>query len=108
MRVGLGNAGLYFATILICGSGMGVSSGQEHGLIAKWSFQQDHGPTVSDSAGSAEGKIGGFYSYVQGVSGSGLRFDGYTTSVTIPEEKAPSIGTKGFTVSAWIALNTYP
>lgn len=104
----LNKFGSCVAIVLIYGLGMGVSSAQERGLIAKWSFHQDHGLTVSDSAGSAEGKIGGFYSYVQGVSGSALRFDGYTTSVTIPEEKAPSIGTKGFTISAWIALNTYP
>ena len=43
-----------------------------------------------------------------GVSGDALRFDGYTTSMTVPAHDAPVVGKNGFTVEAWVALNTYP
>jgi hypothetical protein len=94
--------------LLTCGLGISIPHAQERDLIAKWSFQRDQGETVPDSVHGAMGKIGGFYKYVQGVTGSALRFDGYTTSVTIPAREAPSVGTDGFTVEAWVALNTYP
>ncbi len=94
--------------LIIFGLGVGVPHAQESGPIAKWSFQQDRGTTVPDSVHGAQGEIGGSYKYVQGISGSALRFDGYTTSVTISRKEAPSVGTNGFTVSAWVALNTYP
>ncbi len=94
--------------LLVCGLGVGVLHAQERGLIAKWSFHGNQEDTVPESVHGAVGKIGGFYNYVAGVTGSGLRFDGYTTSVTIPAREAPSVGTDGFTVDAWVALNTYP
>src|SRR6185437_11447861 len=42
-----------------------------------------------------------------GVSGRGLRFDGYTTGVVREGKKAPRLK-DAFTVEAWVALNTYP
>jgi hypothetical protein len=54
-----------------------------------------------------EDKVGGFYKYVPGVSGNGLRFDGYTTSVVRKAESAPKLH-GSFSVAAWIALDTYP
>jgi len=94
--------------LLTCGMGAGVLHAQERSLIARWSFQQDQGGTVRDSMHGADGKIDGFYRYVRGATGDALRFDGYTTSVTIPAKKAPSVGASGFTVDALVALNTYP
>ncbi len=104
----IGSIGSYAGVLLMCGLGAGVSHAQKSGLIAKWSFQQDQGDTVPDSVHNAQGKIGGLYKYVHGVTGSALRFDGYTTSVTVPAREATSVGTDGFTVDAWVALNTYP
>ncbi len=94
--------------LLMCALGVGFSRAQERGLIAKWSFQQDQGGTVLENVHGAKGEIDGFYKYVKGVTGTALRFDGYTTSVTIQAPEAPSVGTDGFTVDAWVALNTYP
>ncbi len=50
----------------------------------------------------------GEYAYVPGVAGDGIRFDGYTTSMTTPWQDADEGLSNGFTVQAWVALNTYP
>ena len=80
---------------------------QGEGVVAKWSFDETAGRVTRDSASGTEDKVGGFIKYLPGVSGSGLRFDGYTTSVTREGKKAPKLH-DAFTVEAWIALNTYP
>ncbi len=104
----IGKIGSCAGVLLMCGLGFGCLHAQESGLIAKWSFQQNQGDTVRDSVHGAQGRIDGFRAYVHGVTGSALRFDGYTTSVSIPAREAPSVGADGFTVDAWVALNTYP
>ena len=80
---------------------------QEGAPVARWSFENATGPAVRDTASGTEDKVGGFYQYVAGVSGNGLRFDGYTTSVVRKAENAPRLH-GSFTVEAWIALDTYP
>lgn len=94
--------------LLGCGLGITIPRAQEPGLIGNWSFHKTQADTVPDSVHGAAGKIDGFYDYVQGIKGDGLRFDGYTTSLTISRQQAPSVGADGFTVEAWVALNTYP
>ncbi len=54
------------------------------------------------------GTLGGYYTYVAGVSGDALRFDGYTTSMTVRSHDVTIAGRKDFTVEAWVALNTFP
>jgi hypothetical protein len=83
------------------------SYSQNQGLVAKWSFNEEPGAVTRDSVSGKEDKIEGFYKYVPGVSGSGLRFDGYTTSVIRNAANAPK-PSRAFTVEAWVALNTYP
>jgi hypothetical protein len=80
---------------------------QGQGLAAKWSFNSADGAMALESVSGARSKIGGYYKYVPGVEGTGLRFDGYTTSVTLEAKNAPKLNA-GFTVEAWVALNTYP
>jgi len=93
---------------LACGLTTNSSRAQEQGLIAKWSFHENQDATVHDGAGKADGTIGGFYSFLPGVSGAALRFDGYTTSITVSAKQAPQLSRDGFTVDAWIALDAYP
>jgi hypothetical protein len=52
--------------------------------------------------------LGGSYSYLPGVSGEALRFDGYTTRMTVKLPEGESAARNGFTIEAWVALNTYP
>jgi len=85
----------------------GRAFAQEGGPVARWSFDDAAGPTLRDPVSGVEDQVGGFYKYVAGVSGNGLRFDGYTTSVVRKAENAPRLH-GSFAVEAWIALDTYP
>ena len=80
---------------------------QDPGLMAKWSFEEVATPTAHDTASGLDDKVEGFYKYVAGVSGTGLRFDGYTTQVMRTAQKAPKLD-GAFSVEAWVALNTLP
>ena len=80
---------------------------QDAGPVARWSFDNVTGPVARDSVAGIDDKVGGFYKSVPGVSGNGLRFDGYTTSVVRKADAAPKIH-GSFSVEAWIALDTYP
>jgi hypothetical protein len=76
--------------------------------MSQWSFDRNQSAAPVDSNRGMTGKIDGYYTYVAGVSGDALRFDGYTTSMTVPTHGASIVGRNGFTVEAWVALNTYP
>lgn len=93
--------------ILVSGLFATVAHGQNQNLAAKWSFAKNQNATAIDTVHGVQAKIGGYYKYVPGVFGDGLRFDGYTTSMTVGS-RAFSLNPKGFTVEAWVALNTYP
>lgn len=80
---------------------------QVAGLVAKWSFNPSSSSATQESLSGAESQIKGYYKYVPGVEGDGLRFDGYTTSVVLDRKSAPQL-TTAFTIEAWVALNTYP
>jgi hypothetical protein len=77
-----------------------------------FSFAQSQGATPVDRMRGEKAALGGEYSYVPGVSGDAVRFDGYTTRMTVKvadaEQVGQAIGRNGFTVEAWVALNTYP
>ncbi len=80
---------------------------QSRGPVAKWSFDEAEGTTARNSATGAEDKISGFFKHVPGVSGDALQFDGDTTSVIESAKAVPQIS-KDFSVTAWIAVDTYP
>jgi hypothetical protein len=80
---------------------------QDPGLVARWTFDEAAGPTVLDSAGNIKDTIEGHCKFVPGVSGSGLKFDGYTTRVVRKGRQAPRLR-ESFTMEAWIALAALP
>ena len=75
---------------------------------ARWSFQSADGAAPADAIHAVKAESSGNFQYVQGAIGEALRFDGYTTSLTVPRSRAPQPGADGFTVEAWVALNTLP
>lgn len=81
---------------------------QGQDVIVRCAFNKNQGTKVCYSVAGVRGHISGYHTYVKGVSGEAIRFDGYTTGITIPAQKAPPVSTRGFTLEAWIALNTYP
>lgn len=97
-------AALLGATFLMLTRSM---SAQSPGPVAKWSFNETDKALTSDQVTGSNDQVGGYYKYVPGVSGTGLRFDGYTTSVTCKPQDAPKLS-NAFSVEAWVALNTYP
>jgi len=81
--------------------------GADDGLVVSWKFDEGKGKTVADSVTQVKDRIRGNFKFVQGVSGSGLMFDGFTTSVVRKAEKAPKLD-GDFTIEAWISLGAYP
>jgi hypothetical protein len=80
---------------------------QQDGLVARWSFDKNDAHSTHESVSGIDDKIEGFADTVPGISGSGLRFDGYTTGVVREGKNAPKLK-NAFTVDAWIELNAYP
>jgi hypothetical protein len=60
-----------------------MSHGQGKGQVAHWSFASSEDATPRDSVRGVAGTVNGYYKYVAGVSGDALRFDGYTTGVSL-------------------------
>jgi hypothetical protein len=77
------------------------------GLAAQWAFDDQRGNIVHDSVSGHDTPILNNYQWVKGVSGDGLKFDGFTTVVELAPKAAPKIG-PGFTVESWIAMQSYP
>jgi hypothetical protein len=80
---------------------------QQAAPVAQWSFDKNPGNTTRDSIAGISDRIEGYGDYVPGVSGTGLRFDGYTTGVVREGKDAPKLKS-AFTAEAWVALNAYP
>jgi len=72
-----------------------------------WKFDQEKGSTTTERIGRINDKITGNFKYVDGISGKGLKFDGFSTSIVRTAAKAPKLE-DAFTIEAWIALGAYP
>jgi hypothetical protein len=70
---------------------------------------EEHLATVVNEEVSREPGIvhGNFVKLVHGVVGNAIRYDGYTTYITIDAKNAPKVS-GAFSVEAWIALGAYP
>ena len=84
-----------------------LAAGQEAGPVARWDFDEAGGAKARENISKIDDNVGGYFTYAPGVTGSALRFDGYTTSVTRSAKQAPAMGS-AVGVSAWIAPSTYP
>lgn len=83
----------------------GQKAGQS--LVAKWLVKKANGRVAINSVDGSHSAINGYYRYVPAAVGTGLRFDGYTTSVSCSVSHAPKLKSS-FTLNAWVAMNTYP
>ena len=75
--------------------------------VAWWSFDEGEGQQVRDRIGDCLDRVAGNAWYADGVSGSCLKLDGYTTRVVRTAQQAPRILDE-FTVEAWVAPQTLP
>ena len=82
-------------TLILASIGM-MLSGQDP--VVSWSFENKD--EINES-------INGRPKFVDGVKGQALKFDGFTTGITINPEYVPQTGNE-FSVETWIALGAYP
>ena len=75
--------------------------------VTWWQFDEGKGKNVKDSISNETDKIAGNYWYAEGVKGSCLKLDGYTTHVVRSADKTPRLDGE-FTVEAWVAPQAYP
>jgi LruC domain-containing protein len=73
------------------------------GLIAAWHFDENAGNTVNDAAGGHNGVISGA-TWVSGIRGSALQFNGIDNLVQIPKAGFNPVG-GSISFSFWFRLN---
>ncbi|MGA2363115.1 MAG: LamG domain-containing protein [Candidatus Aminicenantales bacterium] len=76
--------------------------------VALWAFDDRVTTrTALDAASGVQDAIEGHFKFVPGISGAGLRFDGYTTRIIRKGNQAPRLG-EAFTMEAWVAPAALP
>lgn len=76
--------------------------------VAWWKFDEAHGDFTLESVSKIKSSIEGHKSlWRKGVSGTALQFDGYTSVINFPGEKAPKVSS-AITLEGWVALGAYP
>ena len=84
-----------------------VAGASDEGPVTWWRFEADRGEVAFDPVGGVRDEIRGTFRFVEGASGAGLKFDGFTTNVVRKAADAPRLG-EAFTIEAWVALAAYP
>lgn len=84
-----------------------ASFAADDGLVSWWKFDDKSEKTTVDSISCVRDEIDGNFKYVSGVSGSGIKCDGFSTRVIRQAEDAPHF-TDAFTIEAWIVPQAYP
>ena len=90
-------------TILLSGA-LGAA---DDGLAAWWKFDEGQGKSVLDHVSSVSDEIRGLTRFVGGVSGTAIKFDGFSSSIVRRANAMPRLE-DAFSVEAWIALGAYP
>ena len=97
--------------VWVCALALALLAGPAAGSppqAARWAFDDEAAArSALDAASGVRDAIRGNFRFVPGVSGTGLRFDGYTTRVVRKGDKAPRLG-EAFTVEAWVAPAALP
>ncbi|MHC4625286.1 MAG: LamG domain-containing protein, partial [Planctomycetota bacterium] len=81
--------------------------GADEEPVAWWKFDEGSGSTALDSVRGKRDAIKGNFSYIDGVSGSGIKLDGFTTRIVHRASDSPRL-TKGLSIEAWVAPQAYP
>ena len=80
---------------------------EDDDLLAWWKFDKALNNRAIDYVTGLEDIIEDNFKYTDGVSGSALKFDGFTTAIVREAKNAPHLGDQ-FTIETWIALGAYP
>lgn len=79
----------------------------DDGLLAWWRFDDNKGRTAVDAVSGTTDQLIGNFKFAEGISGTGLKCDGFTTCLTRNAKDAPKPG-RAFSVEAWVAVQAYP
>jgi hypothetical protein len=79
----------------------------DQGLVAWWQFNEASGSSTIENVSKSQHQILNKYEWLAGVSGSALKFDGFTTLIKLSPSEVPAL-TGELTVEAWIALQAFP
>ena len=75
--------------------------------VVKWDFETIKNREVIEASTNIADTIEGNFEWAEGVTGKGLRLDGFTTRVIRKGEDIRKPGA-AFTIEAWISLGEYP
>jgi hypothetical protein len=98
-----------FASVTVLAMALGIhphASAQDAKPMAWWSFDGDDEKSAVETISGGKAGITGFTERVEGVRGTALKFDGFTSRVTHDAGLFTTMA-NGFTVEAWIAPQTY-
>jgi len=90
---------LGLASFLACGASAQAA------LVAHYTFDETSGPTLNDSAGSADGTTTDVM-FGPGVIGNAGAFNGTTSQVTFGEPASFDLGSDDFTIAGWFKMPT--
>ena len=95
---------LFYLSLTV--SNLSFAFGEEE-LIAWWKFDEGKGKAALDSVSGEKDEILRNFWYIPGISGTAVKFDGFTTQIMRKAAKAPRLS-EGFTIEGWIAPQAYP
>jgi len=84
-----------------------IASGSGDGVIAWWSFDKIQERNFIEHISRLNDTVEGNFRLVDGVHGSALKLDGFTSVVRHPEKPGSTLKSS-FSAEAWIALASYP
>ncbi|MBP7053698.1 MAG: hypothetical protein KBE65_22030 [Phycisphaerae bacterium] len=94
------------ATICLLAAAMtwtwGTACAAEEG-VHLWTFDESEGTLASDGTGDRDGLVHGA-AWVDGQTGSGLRFDGLDDYVSLPDNDPVWLPVNDFTIAFWVYL----
>ena len=82
------------------------ASASTNGLLVGWHFDEGTGRATVEAVSGRSDQFIGHLMFDQGVRGSGLKFDGFTSRLSRPAKDLPNFG-PALTVEAWIAPQEY-
>ena len=97
-----------------CGVEKGYGAGVplHDGLISYWPLNENFGSIAHDYASSGtvvdNGQVRNAPTWIDGIFGAGLQFNGTNQDVLIPSSADMNVGTSAVTLSAWVKLDVLP
>jgi len=107
-RIIIGHEGsVYIDDILIIPKESTTQEHSDNGLVAEWHFDKGKGNIVKDSSGNGNDGIIHGATWVGGIKGKALKFDGKDDYVEVHDSPSLDV-TDAITIEAWIYPIRYP